>query len=141
MINLMDDEADRPAEINIVPMIDVIFSILAFFIISSLFLTRSEGLPVNLPKASTSQQQQTEQIAVTIDSEGKVALNRESLAVQQLEQEVRKLIPGNETRIVILNADEAVNHGTVVEVMDQIRRVEGAKLAIATKKPDSPGEN
>ncbi|MEA5539015.1 biopolymer transporter ExbD [Limnoraphis robusta Tam1] len=141
MINLMDDEADRPAEINIVPMIDVIFSILAFFIISSLFLTRSEGLPVNLPKASTSQQQQTEQIAVTIDSEGKVALNRESLAVQQLEQEVRKLIPQNDSRIVILNADEAVNHGTVVEVMDQIRRVEGAKLAIATKKPDSPGEN
>ncbi|MFZ1024605.1 MAG: biopolymer transporter ExbD [Limnoraphis robusta] len=141
MINLMDDEADRPAEINIVPMIDVIFSILAFFIISSLFLTRSEGLPVNLPKASTSQQQKTEQIAVTIDSEGKVALNRESLAVQQLEQEVRKLIPQNDSRIVILNADEAVNHGIVVEVMDQIRRVEGAKLAIATKKPDSPGEN
>ncbi|KKD36074.1 ExbD/TolR family protein [Limnoraphis robusta] len=137
----MDDEADRPAEINIVPMIDVIFSILAFFIISSLFLTRSEGLPVNLPKASTSQQQKTEQIAVTIDSEGKVALNRESLAVQQLEQEVRKLIPQNDSRIVILNADEAVNHGIVVEVMDQIRRVEGAKLAIATKKPDSPGEN
>ncbi|MDY7023380.1 MAG: biopolymer transporter ExbD, partial [Cyanobacteriota bacterium] len=79
MINLIDDELDKPAEINIVPMIDVIFSILAFFIISTLFLTRSEGLPVNLPKASTSQQQKTEQITVTIDSEGKVALNRENL--------------------------------------------------------------
>jgi len=140
-MRLLDDDSDSTASIDIAPMIDIIFSILAFFIISSLFLSRSEGLPVNLPKASTSQQQTTEQIAVTIDSEGKVALNRESLAVQQLEQEVRKLIPQNDSRIVILNADEAVNHGTVVEVMDQIRRVEGAKLAISTKKPDSPGEN
>jgi biopolymer transport protein ExbD len=140
-MRLLDDDSDSTASIDIAPMIDIIFSILAFFIISSLFLSRSEGLPVNLPKASTSQQQTTEQIAVTIDSEGKVALNRESLPVQQLEQEVRKLIPQNDSRIVILNADEAVNHGTVVEVMDQIRRVEGAKLAIATKKPDSPGEN
>ncbi|MFY7807230.1 MAG: ExbD/TolR family protein [Limnoraphis robusta] len=140
-MRLLDDDSDSTASIDIAPMIDIIFSILAFFIISSLFLSRSEGLPVNLPKASTSQQQTTEQIAVTIDSEGKVALNRESLPVQQLEQEVRKLIPQNDSRIVILNADEAVNHGTVVEVMDQIRRVEGAKLAISTKKPDSPGEN
>ncbi|WP_413160442.1 ExbD/TolR family protein [Capilliphycus salinus ALCB114379] len=137
MINLIDEDLDTPAEINIVPMIDVIFSILAFFIISTLFLTRSEGLPVNLPKASTSQQQKTEQIAITIDSEGEVALNRESIEIEQLENSLRQLIPNNDSRIVILNADEAVNHGTVVEVMDQIRRVEGAKLAIATKKPDS----
>jgi biopolymer transport protein ExbD len=137
MINLIDEDLDTPAEINIVPMIDVIFSILAFFIISTLFLTRSEGLPVNLPKASTSQQQKTEQIAITIDSEGAVALNRESIEIAQLENSLRQLIPNNDSRIVILNADEAVNHGTVVEVMDQIRRVEGAKLAIATKKPDS----
>ncbi|MEB3281631.1 MAG: biopolymer transporter ExbD [Lyngbya sp.] len=137
MINLIDDDLDTPAEINIVPMIDVIFSILACFIISTLFLTRSEGLPVNLPKASTSQQQKTEQIAITIDSEGEVALNRESIEIEQLENSLRQLIPNNDSRIVILNADEAVNHGTVVEVMDQIRRVEGAKLAIATKKPDS----
>ncbi|MEL7038309.1 MAG: biopolymer transporter ExbD [Cyanobacteria bacterium J06592_8] len=135
MINLIDDELDKPAEINIVPMIDVIFSILAFFIISTLFLTRSEGLPVNLPKASTSQQQKTEQITVTIDSEGKVALNRENLEIQQLENAIGKLIPKDDSRIVILNADEAVTHGIVVEVMDQIRQVEGAKLAIATKKP------
>ena len=137
MLNLIDDDPDTPAEINIVPMIDVIFSILAFFIISTLFLTRSEGLPVNLPKASTSQQQKTEQIAITIDSEGEVALNRESIEIAQLENSLRQLIPNNDSRIVIVNADEAVNHGIVVEVMDQIRRVEGAKLAIATKKPDS----
>ncbi|MGB3532433.1 MAG: biopolymer transporter ExbD [Microcoleaceae cyanobacterium] len=137
MINLIDEDLDKPAEINIVPMIDVIFSILAFFIISTLFLTRSEGLPVNLPKAESSQQQQTEQITITIDSTGTVALNRENLEVQQLKNAVQRLIPANNTRIVILNADETVAHGKVVEVMDKIRQVEGAKLAIATKKPEN----
>lgn len=136
MLNLIDEDLDKPAEINIVPMIDVIFSILAFFIISTLFLTRSEGLPVNLPKAESSQQQQTEQITITIESNGTVALNRENIDIQQLQEAVDRLILPDSNRIVILNADKTVAHGKVVEVMDKIRQVEGAKLAIATKKPE-----
>ena len=50
----LPDEIDTPGEINILPMIDIIFSILAFVIISTLSLTRSEGLPVDLPSAKTS---------------------------------------------------------------------------------------
>ncbi len=49
----LPDEPDMPSQINIVPMIDVIFAILTFFIMSTLYLTRSEGLPVNLPTASS----------------------------------------------------------------------------------------
>ena len=75
-MRFLDDEPDIPPQINIVPMIDVIFSILAFFIVSSLFLTRSEGLDVNLPQASTSQLQRTEQITVTINKKGQIFLKR-----------------------------------------------------------------
>jgi len=49
----LPDEPELPTQINIVPMIDVIFAILTFFIISTLYLTRSQGLPVNLPSAKT----------------------------------------------------------------------------------------
>ena len=49
----LPDEPELPAQINIVPMIDVIFAILTFFIMSTLYLHRSEGLPVNLPQAAT----------------------------------------------------------------------------------------
>lgn len=53
-MQIHDNDLDDGFEINILPMIDVIFAILAFFIVSTLFLTRTEGLPVNLPEADTS---------------------------------------------------------------------------------------
>ncbi|NES02145.1 MULTISPECIES: biopolymer transporter ExbD [unclassified Okeania] len=134
-MRLIDDDLDVAPQINILPMIDVIFSILAFFIISTLFLTRSEGLPVNLPKASTSQLQKTEQITVTIDEVGKVFLNRELIEVDALEKAVRQLVLPNQTSIVTIKADEEVDHGDVVGVMDQLRKIDEVKLAIATKKP------
>ena len=129
----LPDEPEIPTQINIVPMIDVIFAILTFFIISTLYLTRSEGLPVNLPKAGTAQSQNSTPIAITIDEKGNLALNRKSTKLEALESQVEALIPSGKEVVVILNADEQVNHGQVIAVMDRVRRVEGAKLAIATK--------
>ncbi|MEM8778471.1 MAG: biopolymer transporter ExbD [Cyanobacteria bacterium P01_G01_bin.49] len=130
----LPDEIDAPAEINIVPMIDVIFSILAFVIISTLFLTRSEGLPVNLPSAKTAQPQKTKQINITIESDGNVFLDRQPIQLDSLKGKVGTLIGQNQEGLVIINADERVNHGRVVKVMDLVRQVQGAKLAIATQK-------
>ena len=130
----LPEESENRAEINITPMIDVIFSILAYFIVSSLSLTRSEGLPVNLPQASTAQPQKTEQINISILPDGAIALDRQPIALEKLEAEVKAKIPANTESLVILNADKAVDHGRVVEVMDKLRRVKGAKLAIATQK-------
>ena len=116
----LPEEPDIPAQINIVPMIDVIFAILAFFIMSSLFLTKLEGLPVNLPKASSAQQQQaTEPIAVTIDELGTISLNRQPITLDNLETKITNLVGANQQRLVIVNADEKVNHGKVVAVMER----------------------
>lgn len=131
----LPDEPEIPLQINILPMIDVTFAILSFFIIASLFLSRSEGLPVNLPKATTAKPQASTKVTLTIDPQGKVALNRRPIQVSGLEGEVRSLVDQNQQVTVIINADEQVEHGQVVEVMDQIRKVEGAKLAIATRRP------
>ena len=131
----LPDEPEIPTQINIVPMIDVIFAILTFFIISTLYLTRSQGLPVNLPKAGTAQSQNSTPIAVTIDPKGNLALNRKSTNLEALESQVEALIPSGKEVVVILNADERVNHGQVIAVMDRVRRARGAKLAIATIQP------
>jgi len=129
------NEPEKNLEINIVPMIDVIFSILAFFIISTLFLTRSEGLPVDLPQATTAQQQSETEVTVTIQDNGKIALNKEEVSIRNLVPEVKKISQNSQETIVIVNADKAVSHGDVVNVMDQLRQVEGVKLAIATTSP------
>lgn len=130
----LPDESESRMEINITPMIDVIFSILAYFIVSSLSLVYSEGLPVNLPQASTAQPQKTSQINVSITADGAIALDRQLTDIEQLESALRQKIEPNTESLVILNADKAVDHGRVVEVMDRLRRVKGAKLAIATQK-------
>jgi biopolymer transport protein ExbD len=130
----IQDEPEIPPQINIVPMIDVIFAILTFFIMSTLFLTRSEGLPVNLPTAATTETQTKAQINVTVTPDGEIALNRKPIDISELEGAVRQMIGPNSQALVVINADEAVDHGRVVSVMDRLRRIEGAKLAIAAQK-------
>ncbi|EFA70519.1 biopolymer transporter ExbD [Cylindrospermopsis raciborskii S07] len=130
----LPDEPDIPAQINIVPMIDVIFAILTFFIMSSLYLTRFNSLPVNLPQAGTTQAGPPPQITVTIDAQGQIFLNQQKINLEQLPEEVKSQRKPSQPLIVVINADKSVNHGQVVGVMDQIRQVEGVKLAIATKK-------
>ncbi|MBD0386394.1 MAG: biopolymer transporter ExbD [Nostoc sp. C3-bin3] len=131
----LQDEPELPLQINILPMIDVIFAILTFFIMSTLFLTRSEGLPVNLPKATTAKQQQVPtKVTITVDEKDQVSLNRKPIAVDDLPEQLRALVGSNPEVLVIINADEKVNYGRVVAVMDRVRQVEGAKLAIATQK-------
>lgn len=131
----LPDDSETPFQINIVPMIDVIFSILAFFIVSTLYLTRSEGLPVNLPTATTAETQLSAPINVTIEADGKIALNRQPIRLEQLTSRVRQFMGTNSEAFVIINADENVPHGRVVSVMDNLRQVRGVKLAIATQKP------
>ena len=78
------NEAEDTFEIDILPMIDVIFSILAFFIISSLFLTRSQGLPVDLPSAQTAEPKQSVQLNITIEADGKMFLDRQPIQLNNL---------------------------------------------------------
>jgi biopolymer transport protein ExbD len=134
-MRILDDELDLPVQINIVPMIDVIFAILVFFMTSTLFLTRSEGLPVNLPQASSSQQQQESPATLTIDAQGNLFFNRQGITDDRLKAAIEQAKGEQPNFLVIINADEAVPHGIVVKAMDQIRQVPGARLAIATVKP------
>jgi biopolymer transport protein ExbD len=130
------NESDRPIEIatTIVPLMDVVFAILTFFIMSTLYLTKSEGLIVNLPKASQSQQQQQTRVNITVLPNGLLALNKQIIKLDQLEANVRSLMIATQQTVVIINADKAVEHGNIVDVLDQVKKIEGVKVAIATKK-------
>ncbi|MGD1917841.1 MAG: ExbD/TolR family protein [Pleurocapsa sp.] len=132
----LQEEPDLPPRINILPMIDVILAILVFFIVSSLYLTRSEGLPVDLPRASTTEVQKTKQITVSLDSEGKLTIDSQPAEMNQLKAEVEKLIATGDSTTVVVNADKTVEHGLVVDAIDQLRQIENVQLAIAAKKKE-----
>lgn len=131
----LPEEPDLPPQLNIVPMIDVIFAILTFFIMSTLYLTRSQGLPVNLPTAATANQQGQSQIVLTINPQGELSLNRQPVQFAELVPTVRKLIGNNPQALVVINADERVSHGRVIAAMDQLRTIPAVRLAIATQPP------
>ncbi|MDJ0591945.1 MAG: biopolymer transporter ExbD [Pleurocapsa sp. MO_226.B13] len=130
------EEPDLPPRINILPMIDVIFAILVFFIVSSLYLTRSEGLPVNLPRATTTEVQKTQQITVSLDLDGKLSIDSQPAEMEQLKAEIEKLIQTGETTTVVVNADKTVEHGLVVDVIDRLRQIPEVQLAIAAKRKE-----
>jgi biopolymer transport protein ExbD len=127
----LPEDPDPPLQINIVPMIDVIFAVLIVFILASLFFTRSQELPVDLPNAATGTPQTQQPLEVTIDGNGNLAVNGQPTALPELTATVADLMktPGT----VVIQADKQVPHGRVVAVMDALRTLEGVQLAIATQ--------
>jgi biopolymer transport protein ExbD len=130
----LPEEPDLPPQIYIVPMIDVIFALLTFFIMSTLYLTRSEGLPINLPKAGTAEAQKSTAVTVTINQQGQLFLNQKPTDLKALDGQVQKIIGTQPQTLVIVSADERVSHGQVITVMDRLRLLPGVRLAIATQR-------
>ena len=129
------EDLNNKNKIDILPMIDIIFSILAFLIISSLYLTRVETVSVELPKASNSIKQNKKFINISIDKGGNLFLNKNRIKLQDIKDKVVNLTNENKN-LVVLNADENVSHGYVISVLDVLRSIDGLKLAISIKSLD-----
>jgi len=123
----------KKARIEIIPMIDTIFFLLVFFMISTLSMTQFKGMPVNLPKAASGQQAPAESAAITIDKDGRLFLNQQAIDKAALGGRFSQQIEKNAEMLVVINADDGVQHGQVVEVMDIARGANVAKMAIAVK--------
>jgi biopolymer transport protein ExbD len=123
----------KKARIEIIPMIDTIFFLLVFFMISTLSMTLFKGMPVNLPKAASGQQAPAESAAITIDKEGRLFLNQQGIEKAALGEALKQQLAKNADVLVVINADDGVAHGQVVEVMDIARAANVTKMAIAVK--------
>ena len=127
----LPEKDELKTEINILPMIDVIFAILSFFIVSSLFLTKVETIPINLPNSTTAKKEDKKSINLSIDSKSRIFLNKNLVQLSNLKNEIIKLnIEKNS--LIIIRGDKNVNYGKIVEVMDIIRSLNNIKIAIST---------
>ena len=134
MIYFKEDNNNKN-KIHILPMIDIIFSILAFLIISSLYLTRVDTISLDLPKASNSIKQNNKFVNISIDKSGNLFINKKRIKFQDIKVKVVNLTTENKN-LVVLNADKNVSHGYVISVLDVLRSIDGLKLAISTKSID-----
>lgn len=145
----------RSPKIEIIPMVDVMFLLLVFYILSSLALHSNHGIPVDLPGAASSQAEQTsKEIVLTITKDGNYYLNKDRVEGDKLSEALTVLAnsrPGGleATRqdSITLNADLSTQHRYVVYAMDQLRKVGMNNYVIATQTqsvapvPDStPGK-
>ena len=128
------EKNDTGDSINILPMIDIIFAILSFFIISSLYLTRIDSIKVNLPKSSTAVREQNKPLIITVDSNEKIYFNSNEISLKNIYAIIRTNIENLEEPIVILRADTSVKHGVIVNLLDELRKIENLKVGISTEK-------
>ena len=132
----------KRTRIEIIPMIDTMFFLLVFFMLSSLALTRLNGLPVNLPRASTAPKQPAADLTVTVDKDQHVFVNKEPVNIADLGSLLLEKAGGPNadltTANVIINADLTVPHGLVVKCIDEARAVGITRFAIATA-PENTG--
>ena len=134
--NLMyfKEKDETEYSINILPMIDIIFAILSFFIISSLYLTKIDTIKVNLPKSSTAVREQNKPQIITIDNNENIYFNSREISLTNMSSIIRTNIENLEEPIVILRADISVKHGFVVNLLDELRKIENLKIGISTEK-------
>ena len=119
------------AEINIIPLVDVILVLLLIFMLTAPLMYR--GIDVNLPKSAGKPTAVEERMVLTLTKEQTIYVNDKPVALGSLEQALRDLFKNRQDKTLYLRADQALQYGFVVETMDRIRRSGIEKLGMVTE--------
>ena len=123
---------NQEPQINILPMIDIIFVILSFFIISSLYLVKLESIPLNLPNAKTSKNELNDPIIISLDIAGNIYINKNYSKRKSFESDIYKLIANKDKEFILIRADKEIKYGEVIYVLDILRKFKNLKIAVST---------
>ena len=118
--------------LNIAPLIDVVFLLLIFFMLSSHFVTHP-GIKVTLPSAVTARLHPEEDIIISITKDSNLYLNERLVTLENLLEQLEIEITKTDKKTVIIKADEKIDLGLAVKVMDIARQAEAERLIISTK--------
>lgn len=118
----------------IIPMIDIIFFLLVFFMMNSLQTVAQKALSVQLPQASHASQPVQMPIIITVDKEGHITMDNKPVSIDEASALMQKHMSENANAAVILQADRSTAHGQVVAVMDMLKQAGVKRLAIAAEQ-------
>jgi len=125
------DPADEEADINLAPMLDIVFIMLIFFVVTTSFVKES-GIDVNRPTAQTAERLEGGNILIAIAPNGEIWIDKRPVDIRSLRAVVERLIAKNPQGAVIIQGDRAAQIGLLVEVMDQVRKGGVSNVSIAT---------
>ncbi len=127
-------EPDNP-DINVTPLIDIVFLLLIFFMVSTTFKQEFE-VGIDLPQASSQQRLEQKNLEITIDAQGRMAVNQEMLAnnrLDTLKQALREIAGEQRRQHVVISADAKAPYQFVIRAMDAARQLGFSRLSFATR--------
>ena len=120
---------EEEAMIDMTPMLDIVFIMLIFFIVTTSFV-KEAGIEVNKPKAANQTKQKNANIFVAVKDTGDIWLDKRRVDIELVGSSIEKMLAEQPTDVVIIQADKGAKHGDVVEVMDAIKAA-GSNLRIS----------
>ena len=124
------DPSAEEADINLAPMLDIVFIMLIFFVVTTSFVKES-GIDVNRPTAQTAERRERGNILIAIAPNGEIWIDKRAVDIRSLRAVVERLIAENPESAVIIQGDRAAQIGLLVEVMDQVRKGGVTNVSIA----------
>jgi len=118
-------------EINLTPMLDVVFIMLIFFIVTTSFI-KETGIEVNRPSAKSTQSKAQANILIAIKNNDEIWIDKRMVDIRSVRANIERLKASNTQNSVVIQSDEASKTGTLVKVMDQIRLAGIFAISIST---------
>lgn len=131
---MMFSRKPKSPRLDIVPMIDVIFFMLVFFMYFTTFKTAVSGIPLALPSSNQAVSLEQNRIVVTIDQKETIFYGAEQISLDQLSQTLAPLASDDPNLLVIINADSKVSYGKLISVMDAITDAGVSQPAFGVEK-------
>jgi biopolymer transport protein ExbD len=130
----MSKKPKKKISLNLTSLIDVLFILIIFFVVSSTFLEQP-GIKLNLPEAASSEIHAVQKVVLYIDQEEHLYLNDEPIDKEAVADRVEQLISAQTDKSLVLKADDKVSHGLVIRIMDALRKKGIYKIVVSTTKP------
>ncbi len=131
------EESNSSAEVNLTPLIDMVFILLIFFIVTSSFVKES-GIEVNRPSAQTAERQERANIIIAANDKGEVWIDKRKVDVHTVRTHIERLRAENPEGSVVILADEKSQTGIMVQIMDQVRLAGVENVSIAATSTTGP---
>lgn len=127
-----DEQVEADASIDIGPMIDIVFILLIFFMVTTTFV-KDMKLELERPKASSAVAASSKAIRLFVDQNGSIYLDGEQVRLWLVQSKLRDLLSTSTSKVVLVVTDEGVPAGRLVEVVDQARLAGAESVGVATK--------
>ncbi|MCM2679825.1 ExbD/TolR family protein [Echinimonas agarilytica] len=121
---------EEEATIDMTPMLDIVFIMLIFFIVTTSFV-KEAGIQVNKPKANNTSKEKSANIFIAIKENGEIHMDRRQVDIERVGANIERMLAEQPTDTVVVQADKEAKHGVVVKVMDQIKEAGIDKISIA----------